>query len=1190
MLLGVDVGGTFTDAALLDGDRLHTAKVPSTPENQSRAVIAAVDRVLERAGAEPAAVEAFTHGMTVGTNALLEERGARTALVATRGFADLLDIGRQNRPSLYHPCRPKPRPLVDEELRFEVAERVGATGVIDALTDDELAGLIERIRGCDAESIAICLLFAFRDPSHEMRVAQALREALPSVHVSASHEVLPAFREYERFSTTVIDAYLSPLLGRYLTTLADACRSRGLPEPEVMRSSGGTAQAAEAARAGAWSVLSGPAGGAVGAALLASAAGDPDAIGIDMGGTSCEVCVVDAGEVRRTDARDIDGRPIQLPMVDVHTVGAGGGSIAWRDAGGALRVGPRSAGAEPGPACYGHGGAEPTVTDANLLLGYLSPESVLAGGVALQVDAARRAVAALGDELGLSEIETAEGIARVANQEMIRALRVVTVERGVDPRDYALLPFGGAGPMHSAALARELEISRIVCPRASGVLSALGLIAAGHRRDTARTVLLSGAEIDSGRIASEVASLSEPLLRGMEEAELEVVYELRYRGQAFELPIPGTAEPDPARLAEDFAREHEARYGYRDPEGELELVTIRVAAVEPGPEPSPRVAGDGKISEGEREARFDGAWLRTRVLRGEPGAGFETEGPCVFELPEATLVLPPGWAASVDEAGTIKARVLRGEADQRAREAKPVTRPVKRLDPVGLQVMTGALRAACDEMGAVLIRSAHSPNITERHDCSTALFDPEGELVMQAEHIPVHLGSMPDAVAAIVGEQHRDGDLWILNDPYRGGTHLPDITLISPIFVSAGSSASRPGPAASGSLIGFAASRAHHADIGGPTPGGMPALSVTLDEEGVVIPPTRADDRVLRGLAGRMRRPEQRLADLRAQRAANLTGIRRLRQLAERHGPDLLRTATAEILDYAERRTRAALSKMPDGESNAEDLLEGREGDVALRLRATVRGDSLELDFGGSAEQGAGNLNCPLSVTKAACFYAVRVVCDPDAPPSAGAWRPVTVKAPSGSLLNAVPPAAVVGGNVETSSRVADLVFAALASFGQVGADGQGTMNNVTLSGEDWTYYETIGGGQGACPGADGPSAEHVAMSNTLNTPIESLETDFPVLVRELSVRRGSGGHGRFRGGDGIVRELEATEPMRFTLIAERRRHAPAGREGGEPGAPGVDLLNGLPIAAKGEGELSAGDRLRIETPGGGGYGSEPDS
>jgi N-methylhydantoinase A len=655
MLLGVDVGGTFTDAALLDGERLHTAKVPSTPDDQSRGVMAAIDQVLDRAGAAPAAVDGFTHGMTVGTNALLEEHGARTALVATRGFADLLEIGRQNRPSLYHPCRGRPRPLVDRDLRFEAAERIGSAGVIEELADEEVDGLVERLRASGAKSIAVCLLFAFSDPSHERRVASALRDALPDVHVSASHEVLPAFREYERFSTTVIDAYLSPLLGRYLTRLVDACRDRGIPEPEVMRSSGGTASAAEAARAGAWSVLSGPAGGAVGAALLARASGDHDAIGIDMGGTSCDVCVVDAGEVRRTDSREIEGRPIQLPMVDVHTVGAGGGSIAWRDAGGALRVGPRSAGAEPGPACYGRGGTEPTVTDANLLLGYLSSDSDLAGGVALDTDAAQESIAALGGKLGLDGTETAEGIVRVANQEMTRALRLVTVERGVDPRGYALLPFGGAGPMHAAALAAELEISRIVCPRASGVLSALGLIAAGHRRDTARTVLLAGDQLSAERIAGEVAALSEPLRAGMEGAEIEVVYELRYRGQAFELPVPGPPGPDPAQLAEDFAAEHEVRYGYRDPEGELELVTIRVSAVEPGPEPRPRAAAGDNLVEGERDARFGGSWVGTHVLRGDPGAGVRAEGPCVFELPEATLVLPPGWTASVDETGTITA-------------------------------------------------------------------------------------------------------------------------------------------------------------------------------------------------------------------------------------------------------------------------------------------------------------------------------------------------------------------------------------------------------------------------------------------------------------------------------------------------------------------------------------------------------
>jgi N-methylhydantoinase B len=495
------------------------------------------------------------------------------------------------------------------------------------------------------------------------------------------------------------------------------------------------------------------------------------------------------------------------------------------------------------------------------------------------------------------------------------------------------------------------------------------------------------------------------------------------------------------------------------------------------------------------------------------------------------------------------------------------------LDPISLQVLVGALRAACDEMGAVLIRSAHSPNITERHDCSTALFTAGGELVMQAEHIPVHLGSMPDAVAAVLEfEQHPEG-LWILNDPYRGGTHLPDVTLISPLF-------------ADGALIGFAASRAHHADIGGPTPGGMPADSTTLDQEGVVIGPTRADDEILRDLAEQMRKPEERLADLRAQRAANLTGARRVAELVERHGAEGLRSAMAEILDYSERRTRAAITELPDGRYDARDVLEGADGDLELRVRVTIAGDALELDFAGSADQVVGNLNCPLSVTKSAAFFAVRVLTDPDGPPSAGAHRPVNVIAPAGSLLNARPPAAVVAGNVETSSRVADLVLAAFAGATAVQAQGQGTMNNLTLAGDDWTYYETIGGGQGACPGAEGPSAIHVAMSNTLNTPVEALEAEYPLRVRELSLRRGSGGAGRFRGGDGVAREIEALEPMRFTLITERRRHAPRGRDGGADGAPGRNLLNGEELPSKCAGTLEPGDRLRIETPGGGGRGA----
>lgn len=496
-----------------------------------------------------------------------------------------------------------------------------------------------------------------------------------------------------------------------------------------------------------------------------------------------------------------------------------------------------------------------------------------------------------------------------------------------------------------------------------------------------------------------------------------------------------------------------------------------------------------------------------------------------------------------------------------------------RLDPVALQVIVGALRATCEEMGAVLIRSAHSANIKERRDASTALFDPAGEMVMQAEHIPVHLGAMPAAVAAVRDADHAPGRSWVLNDPYAGGTHLPDITVVTPVF-------ERDDPADPGALLGFAANRAHHADVGGPTPGSMPADSRTLADEGVVIGPQPLDEAAIARLVGQMRQPAQRRADLRAQLAANRAGARRLAELARRTGIATLRSAMAEVLDYAERRTRACLAALPDGTRTARDVLEGADGDVELVLRATVAGDRLVLDFTGTAAQHDGNLNCPLAVTRSACYFAVRVLTDPDIPASAGAYRPIEVRVPEGCLLNAQPPRAVVAGNVETSSRVADLV---LAAFGH--ALGQGTMNNLTLGNDGFTYYETLGGGQGACADADGPSAVHVAMSNTLNTPVEALELEFPLRVVEYGLRRGSGGAGAQRGGDGIVRELEALAPMEFSLITERRRHAPPGAAGGGPGAAGRNLLDGAPLGPKARGRLSPGSRLRVETPGGGGYG-----
>jgi N-methylhydantoinase A len=632
VLLGVDVGGTFTDAVLaLEDGRLITAKSPSTPDDQSRGVMAAVRAALERAGRRAGDVDAFAHGMTVATNALLEGQGARTALVATEGFTDVVALGRQARADLYRLCAAHPAPLVPPERRLAARERCTPDGVLYALEGiDELAAAV---RDTGAEAVAVCLLHSYAHPEHE----RAIGEALGDVHVSLSHEVVGTFREYERAATTEVDAALSPLLRRYLRALAQAASDEGLPEPSIMQSSGGLASLDLAARHAALTVLSGPAGGAAAAALLAARAGEPDLLCFDMGGTSCDVCVVDGGRVRETAGREVGGRPLALPMVDIHTVGAGGGSIAWRDAGAALRVGPRSAGADPGPACYGRGGTEPTVTDANLVLGLLDPDAELAGGVALDLGAAQRAIDELAGALDLEPDACARGIVRVANTEMVRALRVMTVERGVDPRGYALLAFGGAGGLHAAAIADELGIDRVLCPRASGVLSALGLAVAERRADARRTVL--GGEPPTDELAAEARAAL-----GDDGAELRVAHDLRYRGQSFELTV--SADGDTRAAFEDA---HEERYGYREPGAEVELVTVRVSAVRPGPEIDLTADATPTEPSGERDTTLG----PTTIFSGELGAGTRLEGPALWQGPEATLAVPEGWRGAVDDAGTI---------------------------------------------------------------------------------------------------------------------------------------------------------------------------------------------------------------------------------------------------------------------------------------------------------------------------------------------------------------------------------------------------------------------------------------------------------------------------------------------------------------------------------------------------------
>ena len=650
--LGVDVGGTFTDLVALSEGELVTAKVPSTPQDQSVGVMNAIRASEVGAGA----LTALAHGMTVATNALLERRGARTALVTTVGFRDVLEIARQNRPSLYDLTQDRPPTLVPRELRFTVKERMAPEGEVEPLDEESLQGAVSAIRDAEVEAVAVCLLFAFMHPEHERQVGEALREELPDVHVSLSSEVLPEFREYERFSTTAADAYLAPKLAAYLKNLGDKVEEAGAPKPLIMQSAGGVVTIEDAVEDAAAFVLSGPAGGVVGAAYVAELGGYRDLLTFDMGGTSTDVAPVVGGEAQTSTETVIAGVPIKLPMVDVHTVSAGGGSIAWADAGGALRVGPHSAGAEPGPAGYNKGGEEPTVTDANLFLGYLADAAELGGEVVLRRDLSEKALASLGKKVGLSAEETALGIVRVADAEMVRALRVISVERGLDPRDFALLAFGGAGGMHACTLAEELGMSTVLVPRAGGVLSALGLAISDLRRDYVRPYLADLAEVKAAEIKGSFEEMEGAAAKDLEGPQYTRRADLRYRGQSFELTVEAERPLEVEKLEERFHAAHEQRYGYRMEDEPVELVNLRLIATVAVDKPQLEepTSQEDTAESGRREANFDGEWIEVPILDRElMGRGSEVEGPAIVEFKESTCVVKPGWRGVVDGVGTL---------------------------------------------------------------------------------------------------------------------------------------------------------------------------------------------------------------------------------------------------------------------------------------------------------------------------------------------------------------------------------------------------------------------------------------------------------------------------------------------------------------------------------------------------------
>jgi 5-oxoprolinase (ATP-hydrolysing) len=1255
VFLGIDIGGTFTDFVIFDPatGELRTFKLLSTPQNPARAVLSGLsaERLPQASGRNLNIV----HGSTVATNALLERKGACTALISSRGFRDVLQIGRQNRPSLYDLFADPPPALVPAALRYEVDERVDCQGqVLKALDVSRLPHLVADLQAAGVESAAVSLLFSFLHPEHEGSIGDALREA--GFLVSLSSEILPEYREYERTSTTAVNAYVSPVLERYLAELERelAGQDGQGASLRVMQSNGGHISFGEARRNGVRCILSGPAGGVVGAIhvgrlafgadeinLPESGSGKVKLITFDMGGTSTDVALVD-GQAQATTDSTVSGCSIRIPVLDIHTIGAGGGSLATVDLGGALRVGPQSAGADPGPACYGKGRL-PTVTDANLVLGRLAPDLFLGGQMSLHPDRAFEALQSLGEQLELDPISAALGVIEVVNAHMERALRVISVERGFDPREFCLLSFGGAGGLHAADLARRLDIPQVLVPPMASTLSAFGMLAAEVVKDYSQTVMLPGntplKEIEAGLAPLTSKGLQEVCAEGLAQADVlvEKFVDMRYAGQSYELTVPWLENGE--NIQRDFERLHQHTYGYAHKGAPTEIVNLRAratgqsqapdlpkAALE-GPDPAkalidwrPVVLPAGNSQGSSQPASLP--FYRYEELR----PGNIIQGPAIVVRADTTILVGAGDTAQVDAYFNLILRIACGHGEKEEETNHTLPHPVSTADtgadpifrasmpsysPVRLEIFKHLLASIAEEMGVVLKKASYSPNIKERRDYSCAVFDRHGQMIAQAAHIPVHLGSMPLSVAAAVQTFStpagglQEGDLIILNDPFRGGTHLPDITLVTPVFL--------PGPSeADGKeLFGFVASRAHHADVGGMSAGSMP-VAREIYQEGLVIPPLKLFERgqlnqaVMDLILANVRTPQERLGDLWAQIAANQRGATRLQEMALKYGAQEVSFYMEELLSYTERMTRRLLSDLPDGDYAFSDALDDdgiSDDPVNIRVLVSIRGDEARVDFSGSAAQCKGSVNAVYAITLSAVFYVFRCLLGLDAPNNAGCLRPVEVVAPPGTVVNALAPAAVAAGNVETSQRIVDVLLGALAQAcpERIPAASQGTMNNLTIGGQDarqpgaarpYTYYETVGGGMGARPNGPGPSALHSHMTNTLNTPVEALEYAYPLQVVCYEIRQGSGGSGKFHGGDGIRRDIQVLgqdSEAQVTLITDRRRGRPYGLAGGQAGQAGQNLLlrDGIETLLPGKGSvyLKGGDILSLRTPGGGGYG-----
>ena len=1179
----IDRGGTFTDCLGRDPrtGALHVAKLLSS----DRAPLDGIRRILGLGPSDAIPPCDVRMGTTVGTNALLEKKGAPAALVITRGFRDLLEIGTQARPDLFALDIEKPALLYQEVL--EIDARADAHGNVTARPDPALlTGGLERLRRSGIDSVAVVVLHGQRAPELEREVGRACRTT-GFAHVALSHELAAEIGMLGRGDTAMLDAYLTPLLREYVGGLCAALPGSSL---RMLQSSGGLTSADRFR--GPSAILSGPAGGVVAVCRIVEQLGLGQAIGFDMGGTSTDVSRC-SSEPERVYEHEVAAVRVRAPMLAIHTVAAGGGSLCRWD-GHRLAVGPDSAGADPGPLCYGNPRArELTLTDVNLLLGRLQPERFPFPLDTTRPLARLEELAALVGASGtpLTPEAVAEGFVEIANQAMAEALRRVSISRGYDVREHALVVFGGAGGQHACALARRLGIRRLVFHPYGGVLSAWGIGQADvtwhGEADAGATELRPGA---AERLAARFATLEAEGRRVLaaegiapEDVEIRRRLDVRVRGAetAVTLALDGSEA-----LRAAFDREHARLFGWARPELAAEIVELRVEALGSSHTADAALAPEREATSAAperplplRSARiFDaGAWRDVPVFAREAlQPGVDLDGPLLVLEATGTLVVEAGFRLELRQDGVLLLHDI--ESGRAPLEAAGRRAPDGRFDPVLLEVLGNRFMSIAEQMGALLRRTALSTNIRERLDFSCAVFDATGGLVANAPHIPVHLGAMGESVRAVL-QAHpsmQPGDAYVTNDPHRGGSHLPDVTVVLPVH--------RP----DGTLAFFAASRGHHADIGGTAPGSMPAFSRSLEEEGVVLsalPLMRAgrfqNEALLEALrAGRWpaRTPLDNVADVQAQLAACHAGARLLEELVSELGADLVNDGMRAVTQYAAARVAEEIGKLPDGVHHFADALDDGTP-VVVTLR--VAGDRMQIDFAGTGPALDGNLNAPRAVTIAAVLYVLRTLVGEPIPLNAGCLEPVEILIPPASLLDPGPGRAVAGGNVETSQRIVDVLLGALGRA----AASQGTMNNVSFGNDRFGYYETIAGGAGAGPSFAGASAVHTHMTNTRITDPEVLEARFPVRLVEFSIRRGSGGAGRRRGGDGIVREIELLVPLDVSVISERRLRAPFGLAGGAPGAPGRNSLNGRPLEGKIAFSGARGDRIRIETPGGGGWG-----